>query len=202
MSPAAEPPSPAAGPTTIFAVTFDDLTMNSGLGAEWTASGEDDSVEVAPIPNAVNRSARLVASGSSAAEACAVLAADTDELTVTVDVMLSGGASRADVSLDAATGRLIASYGTERSTLSRDGVAALELGGITPEEWYRSEFSLTSGGEWELTPLEGDSAAERAPMGTATGIGPPRRVCIGVDGRPGSSAHFDNLTITEGGKNP
>ncbi len=200
-SPAAQPPSPSASPTTILAVAFDEQTMNSGLGAEWAAPGGDDAAGVAPVPNAVNRSARLVTSGSSPAEACTDLAAATGGLTVTVDVMLSGGAARADMSLDAATGRLTASYGAERSTLSGAGMAALELGGITPGEWYRSVISLSPGGEWELTPLEGDPVEQQAPIGNATDIGPPRRICIGVDGAAGASAHFDNLTITEGGEN-
>lgn len=200
-SPAAEPPSPSASPTIILAVAFDELTMNSGLGAEWAASGDTDAVEVAPIPNAVNRSARLVTSGSFGAEACTELAAATGELTVTVDVMVSGGAARADVSLDAAPGRLTASYTAERSTLSGAGMAPLQLDGISPGEWYRSVISVRPGGEWELTALEKDPVEQSALMGNPTGIGPPRRICIGVEGEAGASAHFDNLTITAGRKN-
>jgi hypothetical protein len=200
-SPAAEPPSPSASPTIILAVAFDEQTMNSGLGAGWAATGGDDAAGVAPVPNAVNRSARLVTSGTSPAEACTDLAAVTGGLTVTVDVMLSGGPARADISLDAGTGRLTVSYGAERSTLSGAGMAALELDGITPGEWYRSVISLSPGGEWELRPLEGDPVEQRAPIGDPTDIGHPGRICIGVEGAAGASAHFDNLTITEGGEN-
>lgn len=190
---------PVAEPSPLLVVTFDEVTMNSGLGDGWSTREDGEAPGVAPVPNAVNRSARLVATEGSGTEACIAVPAPLDELSFTVDLMLGPGIERASVMLASPTQRLIASYGTEQSTLAGDGSVAVELGGMATDKWYRSAITFTPTAEWELVPVASGAVPQSVSIEQPAWAGTVDRVCIGVEGASGSAAHFDNIAITEGG---
>lgn len=190
---------PYPDPSPILIVTFDEVTMNSGLGEGWYVPGEGDMPSVAPVPNAVNRSARLFATAGSVTESCIAMPARLDQLSLTVDLMLGSGIELASVTLASPTWTLTAAFGGEHSTLKDDGsVAVAELGGMAPGEWYRSTITLTPTAKWELAPVASGAVPQSVSIERPTWAGTVDRLCIAAKGATGSAAHFDNIAITEG----
>jgi hypothetical protein len=198
---AAVTPSPAPDSVAVF--DFDGRQMGSGLGADWRDAGGGE-VSLAAFPTGVDRSARLVADGSTPAKTCRRF--EVDVRGIEIDVFLDPlvpVAARVELT-DAAEVTVIAIELSESRSVVSTAADVVEGAGVTPARWIHVAIRSEDGGvDWEVTEKGGRS--EPAVQGRSDGRATDEltQVCLGVDAIAGGTAHYDNVAIrwtgSEGG---
>jgi hypothetical protein len=199
--PAASTPSPAGDSVALF--DFDGRQMGSGLGPGWRDAGGGE-VNLAAFPTGVDRSARLVADGTTPTKACRTL--DAGARAVEIDVFLDPPvpvAGRVELT-DAADGPVIAIELSESRTLVSTAADVVEAAGVQLATWVHVEVRWDDGGmAWEVTQeanASGPPVHGRSEARTTEGF---TEICLGVEAAEGGAAHYDNLAIqwtsSEGG---
>lgn len=187
--------TPAPAPEALH-VTFDQLVLDAELPTEWRVSPRG-SAQVAPLPNAVDRSLRL-ASDEERASVCRDLPASPARVTVDLLADHWGGAG---VELEAAGASVGFSIGA-------DGRPELRPGGSEPLDvsmqagaWHQAAITLgLAGGSFVLhVGPRNDPApvrAEAALPGDWLASPAAPRLCIRSPSSAGTDLYLDNLTIT------
>ena len=180
-------------------VDFDAGRMGQGLGPEWVqTTGGADAVELAPFPNAVNRSARLESIDVVGAEACRPVAPTPVRISrMVVEILLSEPTTTAVVIARnvSGSGELRVSLGASDSTFTVDGASPLARGtGLPSGKWLRAEIIADDGQTlWRL-----DGGSSGTVMETTIDVDALRaidEVCLAVSTDSTGAAHFDNLTV-------
>ena len=196
----ADADAPASSPAeATLTVDFDGGRMGQGLGTEWLqTAGGSDAVVLAPIPNAVNRSARLESIDVAGAEACRPIApGPVPASRLFVEVLLSEPTTTAIVIARDASGaaELRMTLGPLDSTLASDGASPLASGGGLPAgEWLRAEIVARDGQtSWRVEGVSsGTFVEETMDVDALRAID---EVCLAVSTDSTGGAHFDNLTV-------
>ena len=191
---------PAGAPAEeTLTVDFDAGRMGQGLGAEWVQiSGSADAVALAPVPNAVNRSARLQSIDVAGAEACRPVAPTPVRVSrLFVEVLLSEPTTTAVVIARnaSASGELRMSLGVSDSTLTVNGARPSARGGGLPAgEWLGAEIIADDGQTlWRLD--GGSSGTVMEATIDVDALSAVDEVCLAVSTDSTGAAHFDNLTV-------
>ena len=193
--------TPTATPTeTILSVDFNRERMGQGLGADWVqTAGGANTVVLAPIPTAVNRSARLeTESAGGAAEACRPVAEPGVRVTgLGVDIVLAQPETTAMLIGRNASGSpvMLLSFGTSGSAVTASSGDVLARGdGLAVGDWVRT--GITALGEQTRWLADGEQAGtlvDDTIDGSA--LAEVEQICLAVRAPSAGAAHFDNLTI-------
>ena len=187
------PASPIRNSVAVF--DFDDRQMGSGLGPGWRDAGEGE-IGLAAFPTGVDRSARLIADGTTPVRTCRTF--DAGARAVAIDVFLDRlvpAVARVELSgsPDAAIVAIDLSESTTTVSIAGD---VIKEEGIQPASWAHVEIRSDGGGvAWQITQGTNDpgrSVQGRTSGPTTEGL---TEVCLGVEATAGGRAHYDNLTI-------
>jgi hypothetical protein len=200
-SPSSAPAGPRPGvtaPPTLNSVAvfdFDGRQMDSGLGPGWRDAGGGD-VVLAAFPTGVDRSARLVADGTTPVETCRSF--DAGARVVAVDVFLDPlvpVVARVELT-DNAGSPIIAIDLSESRTVVSAPADVVEEAGLQLATWTHVEMRSEDGGTaWEITQEDdgaGPSVQGRTEGRTTEAL---KEICLGVEATEGGEAHYDNVTI-------
>jgi hypothetical protein len=193
------PPSPQPTAITARLETFDELIMGAELPERWRILGDAASVEVAPFPDPVHRSLRIVSSpkGESNAACYQIGIATGVSLEILSDrpagILVSLGEPGSGTEL----GFLI---GADGSVLVQPGNTRLGDAVVDPAQWYRVSFGIDTSGETvtlEVEPRDAigfsDAQASVPFAWPATDESP--ELCVTSPGTAGEAAFLDNLTV-------
>jgi hypothetical protein len=203
--PAASPPAPAGGPNAkSVSFTFDELVAYEGPGAGWDLPDGNGLAEIAPFPNAVDRSLLLAsASGSGSATICRDGLPDADLVSIDLSAADWRGMS------------IEVRRGTEAAAISVDDGShlVLQAGGRTAEltdqfaatGWLRltASMDLAQGSiEVRAEPRGGGAGASGVvplPDSWQAAVGQVTTVCITSPSSSPDEVYIDNLIISASG---
>jgi hypothetical protein len=197
FAPAGPRPGVTASPTlsSVAVFDFDGRQMGSGLGPGWREAGGGN-VILAAFPTGVDRSARLVADGTTPLETCRSF--DAGVRVVAIDVFLDPlipVAARVELT-DPADSPIIAIDLSESRTVVSTPADVVEEAGLQLATWTHVEMRSENGGmAWKVTQEEngaGPSVQGRTEGRTTEGL---TEICLGIEASKGGGAHYDNLTI-------
>lgn len=196
-------PAPTVRPEARDAIhmAFDELVMGADVSGLWDTVAGGGGVEVAPFPNAVDRSLKLTSSpsGDPTTLCESVSAVDAMPLRVSADLLIAGGAEGASVRLeldDAAIGLVIRAGGV----LGIEPVGRLVAGTVAAAQWYRVVLTLDPDrGTYRVTatPRNGDTidGAEQSLSAMWRSSPSDPRLCISGPAVAGAELFLDNVAI-------
>jgi hypothetical protein len=183
-----------------LSVDFDRVPMGFGIGDEWRPFGAPGPIEVDPLPNAVDRSARLGTADGRTVSACAIFDPAVRALALlSVEVRLGAPSASASVQVRPGTTdpALEVRLGSGSSIVIEGNDVAAEGEGLGVETWYRLEIDGDAGSV-TVSGIDGSAAAPvlESSIESLRSLR-AREVCLGVSGEPGDAANFDDVRVTE-----
>ena len=199
-------PSPAPVPTTrpepreAVHMAFDELIMGADVSILWDVIAGGGGVEVAPFPNAVDRSLRLMGSLSGdPTTLCHSIPARGQLLRVSVDLLISGEAGGTAVRLELDGGAVGLVVG-DNGEVEIEPVGNLPAEIIAAAQWYRVVLAIDPVQEtYRVTAIPRNGAAievpERSLPATWRSALSGLRLCISGPAVAGGELFLDNVTI-------
>lgn len=195
-------PAPTSRPAPREAVhmPFDELIMGADVSVLWDMVSGGGDVEVAPFPNAVDRSLKLTGSpsGDPATLCDTVSPLGEVPLRVSADLLIAGDAEGASVRMeldDAAIGMVIG----ERGEVAIEPSGHVPAGTVAAAQWYRVALTIDPdrGTFWvNAVPRNGhevEGSEQNLPATWSTLSDP--RLCISGPGVAGAELFLDNVSI-------
>jgi hypothetical protein len=182
-----------------LSVDFDRVPMGFGIGDEWRPFGAPGPIEVDPLPNAVDRSARLGTADGRTVSACAIFDPAVRALELlSVEVRLGAPSASASVQVRPGTTdpALEVRLGSGSSIVMAGNDVAAEGAGLGVETWYLVEIGGDAASV-TISSIDGSAAPVLESPIASLGSMRAREVCLGVSGEPGDAANFDDVRVTE-----